>query len=211
MTTQVTSFPRYVLADLLPGARVRDTVLVVGGAAFVGLASQASIQTSWVEANLHIPLPGTPVPLSLSTFAVLLTGMAFGAVRGAASMLLFLLAGMAGMPWFADQASGWAFASFGYIIGYVVAAAAVGLLAQGGWDRTPFRTVAVALLGTALIYLGGVPWLMAFLDLDFGTALELGVRPFLVGDLIKAVAAAGLLPLTWSLVRRIRQPRDNQS
>ncbi len=200
MTAQASPAPRYVLADLLPGARVRDVVLVLTGTVLVALASQASISMSWVESNLHVPLPGTPVPLSLSTFAVLLTGMSLGAVRGAASMLLFLVAGMAGVPWFAEHGHGWNFASFGYIIGYVFAAAIAGELARRGGDRTVARTVGIAALASLAIYAGGVPWLMSYGHFDFMTALDLGVKPFLIGDAVKAAAAAALLPTTWKLV-----------
>jgi biotin transport system substrate-specific component len=202
MTTQVTHAPRYVLADLLPGARVRDAVLVLTGTASVALASQASISLSWVENNLHIPLPGTPVPLSLSTFAVLLTGMSLGPIRSGLSMLTFMVAGMAGVPWFAQHGHGWNFASFGYIIGYFVAAVVIGELARRRWDRTPLRTVAIALLGSLLIYACGVPWLMDFLNVGFGKGFEYGVKPFIPGDIIKSVAAALLLPATWAAVHR---------
>jgi biotin transport system substrate-specific component len=202
MSTQVSHAPRYVLADLLPGARVRDAVLVTIGTASVALASQASISMSWIESNLHIPLPGTPVPLSLSTFAVLLTGMSLGPIRAGLSMLTFMVAGMAGVPWFAQQNHGWNFASFGYIIGYFAAAVVIGELARRRWDRTPLRTIAIALLGSLIIYACGLPWLMGFLDVGFDKGYELGVKPFIPGDIIKSVAAALLLPATWAAVHR---------
>jgi len=184
-----------VLADVVPGAWVRDAALVLGGAGFVGLASQ-----------LSVPLPFTPVPLSLATFAVLLVGAGLGWQRALPSMLLFMGAGMAGVPWFADASSGWAMPSFGYIVGYVAAATLVGHLARSGADRTALRTFALMTLGSLTIYAFGVPWLAASLDVGLGQALMLGVVPFLVGDLIKTAAASALLPAAWSWVDR-RHPR----
>ena len=177
-----------VLGDLLPGALVRDAALVVGAAAFVG-----------VFAQIAVPLPGTPVPVTGQTFAVLLSGAALGFGRAGLAMLVYLLAGMAGVPWFTEGASGPAMPSLGYIIGFVVAAAAVGALARRGGDRTPLRTAATMLAGTLIIYAVGVPYLMAALNVDLGRAIELGVTPFLVGDALKVLLAAGLLPVAWKL------------
>ncbi|HEY7721198.1 MAG TPA: biotin transporter BioY [Pedococcus sp.] len=189
----VIAIPRNrVLADAIPGGLVRDAVLVLGGAAFVGLLAQ-----------LSIPLSFTPVPLSLGTFAVLLTGAALGPVRGALSIGIYLLAGMAGMPWFAGQTSGWGFPSFGYIIGFVLAGALVGWLASRGGDRTPLRTVRTMVLGNLVIYAVGVPYLMGATGMDLATGIEKGVVPFLVGDAIKIVIAAGLLPGAWKIVERV--------
>ncbi len=177
-----------VLGDLLPGALVRDAALVLGAAAFVG-----------VFAQIAVPLPGTPVPVTGQTFAVLLSGAALGFGRAGLAMLVYLLAGMAGVPWFTEGASGTAMPSLGYIIGFVVAAAAVGALARRGGDRTPLRTAATMLAGTLIIYAVGVPYLMAALNVDLGRAIELGVTPFLVGDTLKVLLAAGLLPVAWKL------------
>jgi biotin transport system substrate-specific component len=180
-----------VLADALPGQRVREVALVVGGACFVGLAAQ-----------LSFPLPFTPVPVTGQTLAVLLAGAALGWQRALPSMLLYLLVGMAGVPWFADGASGTAAPSFGYILGFVAAATLVGRLAGAGADRTPVRTVALMVLGNAVIYLFGVPWLAASLDVSLAQAVSLGVVPFLLGDAVKVAIAAGLLPAAWRLVDR---------
>jgi biotin transport system substrate-specific component len=180
-----------VLADLVPGARLRDVALVVGGAAFVGLAAQ-----------LSVPIPGTPVPVTAQTLAVLLSCAALGSVRGVASMLLYLVAGVAGVPWFADHQSGFAMPSFGYIAGYVLAAAAVGALAARGWDRTPLRTAATMVVGNLVIYAAGVTWLAGAVHTSLAQAVVLGVLPFLVGDAVKIVVAMGLLPTAWKLVGR---------
>lgn len=188
-TTQPAAHP--VLADLLGGTRVRNAALVLAGTAFVAAASQ-----------LTVPLWFTPVPLSLSTFAVLLTGAALGPARAAASTILYLALGVAGAPIFAGQASGWHFASFGYIVGYVIGAVLVGALARRRADRSVPATALTACLGTLAVYAAGVPWLVNHLDVDLATGMELGVYPFLAGDAIKAVAAALLLPAAWRAVDR---------
>jgi biotin transport system substrate-specific component len=157
-----------------------------------------------VTAQLAIPLPFTPVLLTLQTFSVLLTVAVLGSARGLLSMALYVLAGMAGVPWFASQHSGWSFASFGYVVGFVLAALVVGKLAERGGDRTPLRTIATMVLGNLAIYAVGVPGLMLFTGYSLPKALALGVVPFLVGDAIKIVVAAGVLPTAWKLVNRTR-------
>jgi len=188
MTAAATARPR-VLADLLPGALLRDVLLVVGAAALTGVAAQ-----------FFVPL--VPVPITMQTFVVLFAGAALGPWRGGAAMLLYLLAGVAGVPWFANLESGMALASFGYIIGFVPAAMVVGALASRGADRTVGGTVAIMVLGNLIIYAFGVPWLMAWLELPVFLGLEAGLWPFVIGDALKIALAAGLLPLTSRLVGR---------
>lgn len=186
-----------VLADLLPqagtrfGAQARELALVTGGAALTGLAAQ-----------LSVPVLGSPVPVTGQTFAALLVGTALGTRRGIAALGLYLLAGMAGMPWFADGSSGFAMPSFGYVIGFVLAAGLVGALARRGADRSPLRTAGAMLLGTLAIYAVGVPYLAASLDVSLARAAELGLYPYLVGDALKLLLAVGALPLAWKLLRR---------
>ena len=191
--SSVTSVSPRTLGDVIPGGLVRSIALVIGGAVFVGLTAQVAI-----------PLPFTPVPLTLQTFSVLLVGAALGSVRGAASMVLYLLAGVAGVPWFANQQSGWAFASFGYIVGFVAAAWLVGRLAERGADRRVVPTIGMMALGNVVIYVFGVAGLMLLADLPLSTALAKGVLPFLIGDVIKILLAAGLLPGTWKLINSRR-------
>ncbi len=198
MATASTPVPsRAVLADLLPaagtrlGTQVRDLALVAGGAALTGLAAQLSV---------HVP--GSPVPVTGQTFAALLVGTALGARRGVASLALYLLAGMAGVPWFAQASAGWSAASLGYVIGFVLAAGLVGALARRGADRSPVRTAAAMVLGSLAVYAVGVPYLALALDVPLARAAELGLYPYLVGDALKAVLAAGALPLTWKLLRK---------
>lgn len=185
--------PRLVLADLLPGARARDAALVVGAAAFVGLSAQ-----------ITVTLPFTPVPLTMQPFAVLLAGASLGLRRGSAGMLLYVLAGLAGVPWFAQHHGGSAVlhaASFGYLLAYPFVGGLVGALAARGGDRTVLRTAGTMTVGLLVIYAFGLPWLMATLDVGLAEGLALGVTPFLLGDAVKVALAAGLLPLTWRLTR----------
>lgn len=192
MTEARAAAPRpLVLGDLLPGSVVRDLTLVVSAACLVGLAAQVAL-----------PLPGTPVPVTGQTFAVLLSGAALGTWRATAAMVLYGVAGLAGVPWFAGHSAGYVGATFGYIVGFVLATAMVGTLASRGGDRTPLRTLGTMTLGTLLIYAIGVPWLMADLGVGLSRALELGVVPFLAGDVAKVLLAVGLLPAAWALVRR---------
>lgn len=195
MSATATHAPRVpVLADLVPGARVRDVALVLVGTALITVAGY-----------IAIPLPFTPVPLSLATFAVLLTGATLGPLRGGLSAGLYLALGLIGVPLFASGSAGWAFSSFGYIVGYVVAALIVGILARRRSDRNVWSMLGLAALGSLTIYAFGVPWLAAFLGVDLATALMLGVVPFLIGDAIKVAAMAGLLPLAWRVVGRARR------
>ena len=183
---------RTVLADFVPGALVRDLTLVVAGAAFTGLAAQ-----------IALPIPGSPVPLTGQTFAALLVGASLGWQRGATSMLLYLIAGVAGVPWFQGGSSGVP-VSLGYVVGFVFAGALVGALASRGGDRTPLRVVGTMALGNLVIYAIGVPWLMAMTGMGLSKALAVGVLPFLVGDAVKIALAAGMLPTAWALLKRLR-------
>ncbi|MGW0709648.1 biotin transporter BioY [Streptomyces sp. NPDC002643] len=179
-----------VLADLLPASRVRDIALVVGGAALTGLAAQISV-----------PVPGSPVPVTGQTFAALLVGTALGAGRGVASLVLYALAGLAGVPWFAGGASGVS-VSFGYILGMILASAAVGALARRGADRSMPRMAGTMVLGSAIIYAIGVPYLAVTADLSLSAAVAAGITPFLIGDALKAALAMGLLPTAWKLLKK---------
>src|ERR1700712_1064549 len=175
-----------VLADLLPGARVRDVLLVLGGAALTGLLAQ-----------IAIPVAGSPVPVTGQTFAALTVGAALGWERGLASLGLYMLAGMAGMPWYAAGGSGFHFPSFGYVIGFVFAAGIVGALASRGGDRSPLKTIGTMLVGNAIVYLFGLAYLMFDLNIGLGTAWDIGMKNYLLGDGLKIALAAGLLPIVW--------------
>ncbi len=180
-----------VLADVVPHTWVRQLALIGGAAAFVGLSAQ-----------IAIPLPFTPVPLTLQTFAVLLSAAALGSLRGALAMLVYALVGMAGVPWFAQGSSGFTAPSFGYIVGFIIAALVVGRIAERGATRTAVRSAGLMVVGNLVIYAVGVTWLKFAIGADWATAIALGATPFLIGDAIKIAAAAGLLPLTWRGLRK---------
>lgn len=177
-----------VLADLIPGALVRDVLLVVGAACLVGLAAQLSIHLSF-----------TPVPITGQTFGVLLCGTALGFRRGVAAMALYAVAGVAGVPWFADHAHGYVGASFGYIVGFVLCAGLCGHLAERGADRSILKSVPAMVAGEIVIYLIGVTWLALSLHVSASEAISLGFVPFVAGDAIKAALAALLLPGAWKV------------
>lgn len=202
MSQQLAAPAPRVLADVLPRwvpaarahARVTDAALVLAGTLFMAGMAQ-----------LIIPLPFTPVPISLGTMAALMTGAALGVRRGGASVGLYLIAGLLGAPFFSAGQHGWQLPTLGYALAYLPAALLVGHFAQRRADRSPVRLFGVVAAGSALLYLGGVPWLMARTGMDLSTALAKGMLPFLPGDLLKALAISGLLPTTWALLRRLER------
>ncbi len=173
--------------------RLREVLLIGSGALFVAALAQ-----------LRVPLPFTPVPITGQTFAVLLVGAALGARRGAAALLTYLGMGALGLPFFAGGAAGITHLygpTAGYLFGFVVAAWLAGLLAERGLERCLPQAVLVFLAGEAVIYLFGLSWLALVLG-SFQKALLLGFLPFLIGDAIKLLAAALALPAAWRLVGR---------
>jgi biotin transport system substrate-specific component len=185
------------LAVLPRAGLATDALLVVGGTAFVALAAQVSIKLGF-----------TPVPLTGQTFAVLLTGAALGSTRGALSLLLYLAVGIAGVPVYADHQHGWSVfsgATGGYIVGFVVAAALTGWLAERSWDKRFSSSVGAMLSGSVVIYICGVAWLHHFLGVNWSTTLNDGLYPFVPGDMLKLYLAAAALPGAWRLVDRVRK------
>ncbi len=178
-----------VLADLLPGAIVRDVALVVTYALAIGVSAQIAFEMR-------------PVPFTGQTFAVLLGAAVLGMWRGAAGTALYLGLGVLGVPWFTWAAGG---ATIGYIVGFVLAAVVVGWLCERGADRSYLRITAAMVVGNLLIYAVGVPWLAAVLpELSLGGAVWSGAVLFVPSDLLKIALAAALVPTTWTLVQRSR-------
>jgi biotin transport system substrate-specific component len=177
----------------LPGAGLAtDVVLIALGAGLLAGSAQVSIA-----------LPFTPVPITGQTFAVLLVGASLGAVRGATSALFYLLLGVAGVPVYAHGAEGFAVitgASGGYLVSYPFASALTGWLAERRWDRRFSSAVGAMLTGNVLIYLIGLPWLAVVLGTGLAKTLELGLYPFVPGDMFKLYLAAALLPAAWRMV-----------
>jgi biotin transport system substrate-specific component len=158
---------------------LRNIVLAVAGSIVVAVAAQINV-------------PMIPIPMTLQTFAVLAIGMAYGARLSAATLILYMFEGMAGLPVFAQMKSGLATVlgpSGGYIIGFIFAAALLGYLAERGWRRGTVKAAAATIICGALIYVPGLIWLHSFAA-DWSQTLEWGLTPFVLGDTIKAVLAA---------------------
>ena len=212
---------------VLPRDLVRDVALVLGFALLVTLSAQIAIRLPW-----------TTVPITGQTFAVLVTGGALGSVRGASSLTVYMLAGMAGLPvfaagsgvtdgtwdfhfigpWSGNSGLPWDLSSGGYIVGFILAAALVGYLAERQWDRKPWVHLGM-LAGNILLYVPGILWLAYLIATDWihplagqplgelvagsstwDKAFKGGLYPFIVGDMMKLFLASLVLPSAWSLV-----------
>jgi biotin transport system substrate-specific component len=190
---------RVISAAVLPRTKVVNAVLVASFALLTALAAQISI-----------PLPFTPVPITAQTFAVLVSGAALGSGLGAASQALYFMMGAVGLPFYAEASGGWEAATGatgGYLVGFIVAAWVVGFLAERKQDRNVWSAIPAFLTGNAVIYLFGVPWLLYSVSAftTWEDALVAGFLPFIVGDIVK-VAVAGLsLPLAWRAVGDARR------
>jgi biotin transport system substrate-specific component len=205
------------------GILQRNLLMILVGTALIVLGAYVSFNVPQVALG-SIYLPTNPyVPFSLQTFSVLFVGATLGFRRGLASTLLYLLLGVIGLPVFAVNAQGVHAsgvatiatvqsghvvlgATGGYLVGFVVAAALVGRLAELGWDRSLRGSISALALGSAAIYVVGLPWLAIAASLDVEHTLQFGLWPFVPGDLVKLLVVAGLLPVGWRLVSR--RPHD---
>jgi biotin transport system substrate-specific component len=201
MVTNVT-----MIETLIPWTRKRtfasDFTLILGGSLFIALC-----------AKIKIPL--LPVPVTMQTFAVLIIAALFGPRRGALTVLIYLLQGGLGLPVFANNAGFLAFVgpTGGYLIGFVFAAFLVGLLAQKGWDRKPAKTILAMFLGNLVIYVCGMVWLWLLasvgrISLPAKGLFAVGMYPFILGDLLKILLAAYLLPTAWKLLETKQNPQS---
>ncbi len=171
-------------------ALYREIVLIAAGAALIAAASQ-----------LVIPLPFSPVPVTGQTLAVLIIGALYGSLRGPATVMTYIAAGVMGAPVFA--AGGFGIARLagptgGYLMGFILAAALTGFLAERGWDRSLMKAALAMLAGNVVIYATGLLWLGVYIG--FGTVLALGLLPFIIGDIAKIALAASMLPAGWKLL-----------
>jgi len=198
MTTLAPPLRRTVLADrVFPRTLVMDIVLVVAGAALVTVLAQVAI-------------PLWPVPITGQTLAVLLVGSTLGWARGAISMVLYAVLGLVGVPVYSDGSHGAGVlfgATGGYIVGFIVSAALVGWLAERQWDRKILKAIVTFVAGSVVVFAIGLPWLAVVLHTDLPTTLQYGLYPFILGGIIKAAIAAGLLPLAWWGADRIAKKR----
>lgn len=179
-----------------------------------GVAGRAALRSAalvacgvvalWLSAKIQVPL--WPVPITMQTFVVLTLGIAYGWRLGGSTVLAYLVAGASGLPVFAGAWSEGggivhlAGPTAGYLVGFAVAAAFVGRLAEHGWDRSPLRAAAAMAVGNVVIYALGIGWLGTLIG--YGPALEHGLLPFLFGDAVKVALGATLLPLAWKAIGR---------
>jgi biotin transport system substrate-specific component len=203
MSAVAPASPRLVLADRVFGRSLAlDIVLVVAGAALTAVLAQVTI-------------PMYPVPITGQTLAVLLVGATLGWARGAASLGLYLVLGLVGLPIYAPQDDGSHLTglaalmapSFGYIVGFVFAAAAIGWLSERTWDRHVLKALATFVGGSIIVFAFGLPWLAAVTGGTVTQVLEWGLIPFIPGGIIKALIAAALLPLAWWGAGRLEKYR----
>ena len=176
------------------GSRLRHLALIAIGAVLI-----------FATAKVSIPVPGSPVPITGQTFGVLLVGGALGFRRGLASSALYVLIGLIGLPFFAEGKGGVQVilgATGGYIVGFLVAGSLVGRLAELGWDRRIVGALGAMAIGNVVIYLIGVPWLMAVAHMDLAAGIKNGLTPFILGDAIKLILAAITFPIAWWVVGR---------
>jgi len=197
MFQHATTYPTLASAvwpSHMAGSLLRNTILAILGSALL-----------WASAKVQIPF--YPVPMTMQTFVVLTLGMACGWRLGAATLVLYLAEGAFGLPVFAgapEKGMGLAYMAGptgGYLVGFVLAAAACGWLAERGWDRGIAKTAAAMLIGNVIIYAPGLLWLGTLAGWD-KPILAWGLTPFLLADLTKLALAAAVLPAIWKLVRR---------
>jgi biotin transport system substrate-specific component len=200
------------LAQAIPRPRSRsggllfDAVVVAGGSLVIAGLAQLSIR-----------LPFTPVPITGQTLGVLLVGTAYGWLRGGLTLALYLSEIAVGLPFAAEGEAGLdrltlATPSGGYLWGFLVASVLMGWLANRGWDRNLRSSISVMLLGSVVVYLVGLPWLHASPTFEailghaptLDDTLAAGLFPFVIGDVLKLLLAAGLLPTAWRLLERER-------
>lgn len=186
--------PGLVLADLLPGARTRDVALVVGGVLGMALMAQVAV-----------PVPGSPVPITGQTLGLVLVAAALGPVRAVSVMGVYILAALVGLPFYSEASGGYEAvvgATGGYVVGFVPAAYLVGLAARHGADRRFLRALPLFVAGQLVVFAVGVPWLALTTGMSASEALAAGFVPFLLGGAVKAAVAGAVLPGLWRLVGR---------
>lgn len=190
MSEKATTIPAAVIDRLARGRVAANMLLVIGASALIAIAAQVAI-----------PLPFTPVPLTLQPLAVILVGAVLGSARGAAAAALYLLEGFSGLPVFAQGHGGpmWLLgATAGYLYSYPFAAWVAGFISERGWGSNVVRSISGMLLALGVIYLGGWSWLASLTDAR--TAFAAGVAPFILADIVKVAIGAALLPKAQKLI-----------
>lgn len=188
----------YAKADTLMGAAlapldsVRSAGLVVVFSLFIAACAQFAI---------HIG----PIPITGQTFAVLLTGALLGSRLGAAAVIVYLIEGAFGLPFFAGGGSGlvrFLGPTAGYLVAFPAAAFITGAFAEHGWDKHYVSAVAAMAIGSVIILLGGWAWFAILTNTPPVTAFNLAVWPFLYGDIVKIALGAAVLPTGWAILKR---------
>jgi biotin transport system substrate-specific component len=191
MTMQLSS--QAALIDrIVPRSALNSAALIASGAVITAYAAQ-------------LVIPMWPVPITAQTLAVLLVGSVLGATRGAISLMVYFSMGAVGLPVFSAATSLSFGPTFGYLIGFVAAASVVGWLSERGWHKSVAGVLGSFAIANSVIYLFGLPWLAFALGAlgianDFVSVTALGLAPFIVGDVLKMILAAALLPLAWKLL-----------
>ncbi|MDQ3281442.1 MAG: biotin transporter BioY [Acidobacteriota bacterium] len=191
MSEKAMTIPSVVIERIVRGRAAADMLLVIGASALIAIAAQVAI-----------PLPFTPVPLTLQPLAVIFIGVALGSTRGAAAAALYLLEGFSGLPVFAQGHGGpmWLVApTAGYLFSYPFAAWVAGFVSERGWGSNMTRAIAGMLLALTVIYLGGWSWLAMLTNPR--AAFAAGVAPFVVADIVKVAIGAALLPKAQKALR----------
>ncbi|HVR44436.1 MAG TPA: biotin transporter BioY [Thermoanaerobaculia bacterium] len=190
--SRTTTLPAFVAERIAGESLLRNAIVIFSGSLLLALSAQVAI-----------PIPFSPVPLTLQPLAVLLLGAALGPVRGCAAVVLYLLEGMSGLPVFAQGRGGIAVLAgptAGYLLAFPFAAWIAGWVARSGWTRRPITTIPGMAMALAVIHLGGWSWLAMTIGAE--AAFVTGVAPFLVNDVVKVLVAALLLPAAEALVAR---------
>jgi biotin transport system substrate-specific component len=187
------SIPVTLEHSVVRGRALTGMALVLGGSVIIALAAQ-----------IAIPIPFTPVPLTMSPLAVLMVGIVLGARRGAAAATLYLLEGLAGLPVGAQGHGGppWLVGlTAGYLYAYPWAAFITGWFSERGWGNHIFRAFCAMLIALSVIYLGGWSWLAVL----FGprAAFTMAIVPFVIADIVKIAIGAAILPYAQRLVARV--------
>jgi biotin transport system substrate-specific component len=191
MTMQLSS--QAALIDrVVPRSALNSAALIASGAVITAYAAQ-------------LVIPMWPVPITAQTLAVLLVGSVLGATRGAISLMVYFSMGAIGLPVFSAATSLSFGPTFGYLIGFVAAAAVVGWLSERGWHKSVAGVLGSFAIANSVIYLFGLPWLAFALGAlgvanDFVSVTAVGLAPFIVGDVLKMILAAALLPLAWKFL-----------
>ena len=187
------------ITTLRTAVGVEDSIVskfgfIIGGVIFLGAMAQISI-----------PIPGSPVPVTGQTLGALLLGTAYGATLGATTLIFYLIAGIAGAPIFSNHSNGFSHlsgATGGYLVGMLVAATVTGYLAGRKWDQKISTVIPTMLLGNFIIFFFGLIWLKQVTDQSWEWTISKGFTPFILGEILKMAIASTALPSLWKLVRK---------